>query len=29
MAIHRKEEIFSNLDDEVFGTGFLPHPLPK
>src|ERR1700728_4441798 len=29
MAIHSKEEIFSSLDDEVFGTGFLPHPLPK
>jgi glutamate decarboxylase len=29
MAIHRKKEIFSSLDDEVFGTGFLPHPLPK
>jgi hypothetical protein len=23
------EEIFFSLDDEVFGTGFLPHPLPK
>jgi len=29
MPIHSKEEIFSNRDDEVFGTGFLPHPLPK
>jgi glutamate decarboxylase len=29
MGIHRKEDIFSNIDDEVFGTGFLPHPLPK
>src|ERR1700676_562438 len=29
MAIHSKEEIFSNLDDKVSSTGFLPHPLPK
>src|ERR1700761_6781820 len=29
MAIHSKEEIFSNLDDQVYGTSFLPHPLPK
>jgi glutamate decarboxylase len=29
MSIHSKEEIVSNLDDEVFGTGFLPRPLPR
>jgi glutamate decarboxylase len=29
MAIHSKEEILPNLDDQVFGTTFLPHPLPK
>src|SRR5271169_105289 len=29
MAIHSKEDILSNLDDEVFGTSFLPGPLPK
>jgi glutamate decarboxylase len=28
MAIYSKEEV-SNLDDQVFGTTFLPHPLPK
>ena len=28
MAIHSKEEI-PDLDDQVFGTSFLPHPLPK
>jgi glutamate decarboxylase len=29
MAIHSKQEIFSHRDDRVFGTTFLPHPLPK
>jgi glutamate decarboxylase len=29
MALHRKDEVFSNLDDKVFGTSFLPLPLPK
>lgn len=29
MAIHSKEEILPSLDDQVFGTSFLPHPLPK
>jgi glutamate decarboxylase len=29
MAIHSKQEVFSNLDDRVFGTSFLPQPLPK
>ncbi len=29
MALHRKEEIFPNLDEQVFGSSFLPHPLPK
>jgi glutamate decarboxylase len=29
MAIHSKEEILPNLEDQVFGTSFLPHPLPK
>ena len=29
MSVHSKEEVFSNLDDEVFGTSFLPRPLPK
>jgi len=28
MAIHSKEEI-SDLDDQVFGTSFLPHPYPS
>jgi glutamate decarboxylase len=29
MAIHSKEEILPNLKAKVFGTSFLPHPLPK
>jgi glutamate decarboxylase len=29
MAIHSKEDIFPNLDDQVFGPIFLPNPLPK
>jgi len=29
MAIHSREAIFSTLDDQVFGTSFLPRPLPK
>jgi glutamate decarboxylase len=29
MAIHSKEEVFDNLDDEIFGSSFLTHPLPK
>jgi glutamate decarboxylase len=29
MAIHSKEEIFPKLEEKVFGTSFLPHPLPK
>jgi glutamate decarboxylase len=29
MAIHGREEISSHLDDEVFGSSFLPSPLPK
>ena len=29
MAIHSKEEIRPNLDEQVYGTSFLPHPLPK
>src|SRR5712692_3925554 len=29
MSVHSKEEVLSNIDDEVFGTSFLPHPLPK
>ncbi len=29
MSIHTKEEIFPHLDDEIFGTTFLPRPLPK
>src|SRR5580658_913792 len=28
-GIHSKEEILPNLDDQIFGTSFLPHPLPK
>ena len=28
MAIHSKEEV-PNLKEQVFGTSFLPHPLPK
>jgi len=28
MAIYSKEEV-PNLDEQVFGTSFLPHPLPK
>src|SRR3984957_93299 len=29
MAIYSKEDIFSNLDEQVFGPIFLPNPLPK
>jgi glutamate decarboxylase len=29
VAIHAKEEVFSNLDDQLFGGNFLVHPLPK
>ncbi len=29
MAIHSKEEVFPNLDEQIFGSSFLPHPLPK
>jgi glutamate decarboxylase len=29
MPLHSKEEVLQNLDDEVFGTSFLRHPLPK
>jgi glutamate decarboxylase len=29
MAVHSKEEFRSSLDDEVFGSSFLSHPLPK
>jgi glutamate decarboxylase len=29
MAIHSKEEIRPNLDEQVYGASFLPHPLPK
>lgn len=29
MALHSKDDISANLDDKVFGTSFLPHPLPK
>jgi glutamate decarboxylase len=29
MAIHSKEEILPHLKAQVFGTSFLPHPLPK
>jgi glutamate decarboxylase len=29
MAVHSKEEVFPTLDDEVFGSSFLSHPLPK
>jgi glutamate decarboxylase len=29
MAIHSKEEILPNLDDQVFGSSFFRHPLPK
>ena len=29
MSVHSKEEVLLNLEDEVFGTSFLPHPLPK
>ena len=29
MAIHGQEEVLENLDDQVFGSGFLPKPLPK
>jgi len=29
MALHSKQDISANLDDEVFGTCFLPRPLPK
>ena len=29
MAVYSKEEVASNLDDQVFGSNFLPHPLPR
>jgi len=29
MAIHSKEEILPRLKAQVFGTSFLPHPMPK
>jgi glutamate decarboxylase len=29
VTIHSKEEIFSSLGDQVFGTNFLTNPLPK
>src|SRR5438477_8837861 len=29
MAVHAKQEVLSSLDDEVFGSSFLSHPLPK
>ena len=29
MAISSKKDIFPDRDDQVFGTIFLPHPLPK
>jgi glutamate decarboxylase len=29
VAIHSKQDVFSSLDDQVFGTSFLSHPLPK
>ena len=29
MAIHTKDEVLPNLDDQVFGSSFLTHPLPK
>jgi glutamate decarboxylase len=29
MAIHSKDEVFPNLDEQIFGSSFLPHPLPK
>ncbi len=29
MAVHSKDELFSTLDQQVLGTSFLSHPLPK
>jgi glutamate decarboxylase len=29
MALHSREDVATKLDDEVFGTSFLPRPLPK
>jgi glutamate decarboxylase len=29
VAVHSKQEILADLDDQVFGTSFLQHPLPK
>src|SRR5215469_396554 len=29
MAVHSKQEILPSLDEQVFGTSFLNHPLPK
>jgi glutamate decarboxylase len=29
VPIHSREEILSNLDEDVHGSVFLPHPLPK
>ena len=29
MALHRKKDVLTHRDGQVFGTGFLPNPLPK
>ncbi len=29
MAIYSKEDVFPNIDDQIFGNSFLPHALPK
>jgi glutamate decarboxylase len=29
MALHRKKDVLTHRDGHVFGTGFLPNPLPK
>jgi glutamate decarboxylase len=29
VAIYTKQEVFPHIDDRIFGSGFLAHPLPK
>ena len=29
MAVYSKEEVSANLDEQLFGSSFLPHPLPR
>ena len=29
MALHYKKDVLTSREGRVFGTGFLPNPLPK